>query len=93
MRAISATWWHELLSSFFLLQGKAPKKIDSILTGILGEYAPPYATVKVCVTQFEHGDFSTYVAPHLGQHKTVTTPEIIDQIHELILEDENQPDE
>jgi len=33
------------------------------------------------------GDFSTCAAPRLGLPKTVTTPEIIDQIHELILED------
>ena len=32
-------------------------------------------------------DFSTYDAPRHGRPKTVTTPEIIDQIHELILED------
>jgi len=31
--------------------------------------------------------FSTCDAPRPGQPKTVTTPEIIDQIHELILED------
>ena len=31
--------------------------------------------------------FSTCVAPRPGRPKTVTTPEIIDQIHELILED------
>ena len=37
--------------------------------------------------QFKRGDFSTCDAPHLGQPKTVTTPEITDQIHELILED------
>ena len=30
--------------------------------------------------------FSTCVAPRPGRPKTVTTPEIIDQIHELILE-------
>jgi hypothetical protein len=39
------------------------------------------------VAQFKHGDISTYDAPHPGQPKTVTTPEIIDQIHELILDD------
>jgi len=33
------------------------------------------------------GDFSTCDAPCPGRPKTVTTPEIIDQIHELILED------
>ena len=35
---------------------------------------------------FKHGDFSTCDAPCPGQPKTVTTPEIIDQIQELILE-------
>jgi len=39
------------------------------------------------VALFKHGDFSTCVAPCPGLPKTVTTPEIIDQIHELILED------
>jgi len=39
------------------------------------------------VAQFKRGDFSTCDAPRPGRTKTVTTPEIIDQIHELILED------
>jgi len=39
------------------------------------------------VAQFKRGDFSTCDAPHPGRLKTVTTLEIIDQIHELILED------
>ena len=34
-----------------------------------------------------NGDFSTYNVPRPGRPKKVTTPEIIDQIHELILED------
>ena len=37
--------------------------------------------------QLKRGDFSACNAPRLGWHKTETTPEIIDQIHELILED------
>jgi len=39
------------------------------------------------VAQFKRGDFSSCDAPRPGRPKTVTTPEIIDQIHELILED------
>ena len=46
-----------------------------------------YATVKNWVAQFKRGDFSTCDAPRPGRLKTVTTPEIIDQIHDLILED------
>jgi len=39
------------------------------------------------VAYLKRGDFSTYNAPRPGRPKIVTTPEIIDQIHELILED------
>jgi len=39
------------------------------------------------VAQFKRGDFSTCYAPCPGQPKTVSTPEIIGQIHELIVED------
>ena len=43
-------------------------------------------TVKKWVAQFKHGDFPTCDAPRPGRPKTVTTPEIIDKIHKLILE-------
>jgi len=69
------------------VQGKAPKEIHAILRETLGEHAPSYATVKNWMAQFKRGDFSTCDAPRPGLHKTVTTPKIIDQIHELILED------
>jgi len=39
------------------------------------------------VTQFKRGDFSICDAPPTGRHKTATTPEITDKIHELIFED------
>ena len=74
------------LQVFFPLQGKASKKIHAILTEILGEHAPSYATVKNWVAQFECGYFSTCDALRPGRHKTVTIPEIIDKIHKLILQ-------
>jgi len=72
---------------FFSLQGKAPKEIHAIQTETLGEDAPSYDTVKNWVAQFKRRDFYTCVGPRPGRPKTVTTPEIIDQIHELSLED------
>jgi len=71
----------------FFLQGKAPKEIHTILTDTLEVYAPSYATVKKLVAQFKRGNFSTRDTPRPGRRKTVIIPEIIDQIHELILED------
>ena len=74
------------LIKYFFLQGKAPKEIHAILTETLGEHAPSYATVKNWVAQFKCGDFSTCDAPLPGRPKIMTTLEIIDQIHDLILE-------
>jgi len=72
-------------TAFFPLQSKASKEIHAILKETLGEHAPSYATVKNWVAQFKRGDFSTCDASRPGRSKTVTTPEIIDQIYELIL--------
>ena len=76
----------DALSSFFFLQGKASKEIHAILTETSGEHAPSYATVKNWVAQFKRGDFSACDAPRPGRPKILTTPEIIDHIHKLILE-------
>jgi len=84
-RAISTTYNREISSTIFLY-GKATKGIHAILIETLGECAPPYVTVKNWVAQFKRGDFPTCVVPRPGQNKTVTSPETVDQIHELILE-------
>ena len=76
----------QLLSSFFS-SCKAPKEIHGILIETLGEHAPLYATVKNWAAQFKRGDFPTCDAPRPGRPKTLTNPKIIDQIHELILEE------
>jgi len=74
-----------VIKFFFFLQSKAPKEINAILTNIRGT-----CTI-VCHRQKLGGkfkrDFSTCDAPRPGRPKTVTTPEIIEQIHELISED------
>jgi len=86
--AISTTWRRELSSSFFFfLQGKTPKEIHAILVETLREHAPSYTTVKNWVTRFKRSDFSICDAPRPGRPETVTSPEIIDQSHKLILED------
>ena len=72
---------------FFFLQGKALKEIHAILTETLGEHAPLYATVKNWLAHFKRGNFSTWGAPRPGRPTTVTTPGIINEIRQLILED------
>jgi len=72
---------------FFFLQGKTPTEIHATLEETLGEHAPSYVTVKNWVAQFKHGDFSICDVPRPGRPKTLNTPEFLDQIQELILED------
>ena len=89
MRAIS-TSRREMPSSFFcffFLHGKVPKEVNATLTETLGQHAPSYATVKNWVARYKRADFSTCDVPRPGRHKTVTNPEITDQIHKIILED------
>ena len=52
-----------------------------ILGKTLGEHAPSYATVKNWLALFKRGDFSTWTTQNSAH------PDIIDQIHKLILED------
>ena len=87
-RAISTTWRRELSSRFFSPPTRQGAEGNSRHSdrNVRGTCAI-YATVKNWVALFTRGDFSTYDAPRPGQPKTVATPEIIDQIHEIILED------
>ena len=79
-RAIS-TSRREMSSSVFSCKARRRRKFTPFWQ-TLGKYAPSHATVKNWVVQFKRGDFSTCDAP-----RPVTTAEIIDQIHELNLED------
>jgi hypothetical protein len=56
------------------------KFFHAVLTETLGEHVPSYVTVKNWVIPFKRGDFSSCDAARPGQHKTVTTPAITDQI-------------
>jgi predicted XRE-type DNA-binding protein len=76
-----------VVTNLFSLHGKAAKEFHASLKEKLGQHAPTYAIIKNWVAQVKNGDFSTSNAPRSRRHKKVTTAEIIEQIHELILED------
>jgi len=69
---------------FFPCKARPIRKFTLLLSETWRETAPSYATVKNWVAQL---NCFTCVAPRPGRSKIVTTPEIIDQIQELILED------
>ena len=57
------------------------------MTEKLEEHPSLYSTVKNWVALVKRGAFSTCDAPRPGRLKIVTTPEIIRQIHEIIMEE------
>ena len=72
---------------FLFLERKGPKEIHAVLTKTLGEYAPSYGIVKTGWPSSNVVIFFTCNAPRSWWTKTVTNPEIIEHILELILED------
>jgi hypothetical protein len=68
------------------LQGNMPKEIHAISDKNVKGKCTIVCHCQKLVAQFKR-DFSTCDVPRPGQPKTVNAAEIIDQIHELILED------
>ena len=87
MRAISTTSRRELSSSFLFFCKARRRRKSRHSDRKIRRTCTIVCHRQNWVTQFKRGDFSTCDAPRPGRPKTVNTQEIIDQIHELILED------
>ena len=85
-RTISTTSRRELSSSFFYARQGAEGNSRHSDRNLRGTCTIVCHRQKNWVVHFQRGDFSTCDAPRPERPKTVTTPEIIDQIHELILD-------
>lgn len=72
---------------FLFLQKKTPREIHDCMMQTLADKCPSYSTVKKWCANFQRGDFETEDAGRSGRPSTVTTPEIVDQVHDLILTD------
>jgi len=86
-RAISTTSRSELSSSFFVTEIKGAEGNSHHCDINYKGTCNIVCESQNWVAQLKRGDFSTSESPRPGRPKTVTTLEIIDQIHELILED------
>ena len=83
---ISTTWRRELSPSFSPARLGTKGNSRHSETNIRGTCTITCHCQKLG-GQLKRGDFSTCDMPRPGRHKTVTTPESIDQLRELILED------
>ena len=72
---------------FLFLQKKTPQEIHDCMMQTLADKCPSYSTVKKWCANFRRGDFDTDDATRSGRPSTVTTPAIVDEVHDLILSD------
>lgn len=71
---------------FFVLDGLTPQEIHPKLTKVYGDSAPSMSTVKKWAAEFKRGRTSLEDDPREGQPKTATTPETIEEVHDIVLD-------
>ena len=72
---------------FFVKEGLTPNEIYSKFIKVYGDSSPSYSTIKKWAAQFKRGRTSLEDDPLEGRPKSTTTSEIIEQVHDMILDD------
>jgi len=71
---------------FFVKEGLTPNKIHSKFIKVYGDSSPSFSTIKKWAAEFKHGHTSIEDDPREGHLKSATTPEIIEQVHNMVLD-------
>lgn len=72
---------------FFVLEGLSATEIHTKMVQVLKDSAPSFPTVHRWTLEFKHGRTSIEDDPRSGRPKSATTSEIIQQIHDMVLDD------
>jgi histone-lysine N-methyltransferase SETMAR len=72
---------------FFVKEGLTRKEIHLKFIKVYGNSPPSFSTIKKWAAKFKRGRTSLEVDPHEGRPKSATTPEITEQVHNMILDD------
>jgi len=72
---------------FFVKEGLMPKEIHSKFIEVYGDSSPSFSKIKKWAAEFKHGRTSLEDDPREGRPKSATTPEITEQVHDMVLDD------
>ena len=72
---------------FFVKEGLTPNEIHSKFIKVYGDSSPSFSTIKKWAAEFKCGRTSLEDNPREGRPKSATTPEIIGQVHDMVLDD------
>ena len=72
---------------FFVKEGLKPNEIHSKFVKVYGDSSPSFSTIKKWAAKFKRDRTSLEHDPREGHPKTATTAEIIEQIHDMVLDE------
>jgi transposase len=72
---------------FFVKEGLTQNEIHSKFIKVYGGSSPSFSRSKEWAAEFKRGRNRLEVIPRLGRPKNATKPEIIEQVHDLLLDD------
>jgi histone-lysine N-methyltransferase SETMAR len=72
---------------FFVKEGLMPNEIHSKFIKVYGDSSPLFSTIKKWAAEFKRGRSSLKDDPREGRPKSATTPEITEQVHDMVLDD------
>ena len=64
-----------------------PNEIHSKFIKVYGDSSPSFSTIKKWAAKFKRGRTGLEDDPREGRPKSETTPEIIQQVHDMVLDD------
>jgi histone-lysine N-methyltransferase SETMAR len=73
---------------FFVKEGLTPNEIHSKFIKVYGDSPPSFSTIKKWAAKFKRGRTSLEDDPCEGCPKSATPPEIIEQMHDIVLDDQ-----
>ena len=78
---------YRAVKKFLVKEGLTPKEIHSKFTKVYGDSSPSFWTIKKWAAEFKRGRTSLEHDPRDGRPKSATTPEITEQVHDMLLDD------
>jgi histone-lysine N-methyltransferase SETMAR len=73
--------------NFFVKEGVTPNKIHSKFINVYGNSSTSFSTIKKWAAEFKRGRTSLEDDPREGRPKSATTPDIIEHVHDMVLDD------
>jgi transposase len=78
---------YHVVVKFFVKEGFTPNEIHSKFINVYGDSSPSFSATKKWAAEFKCGRANLEDDPREGCPKSATTPEIIEQVHDMVLDD------